>query len=154
VVTRTSHRVSTLATVVLPERQRVAAYGLARSGSSLLLVRGVGTGDVPPRWWLPGGGVKFGEAPKECLVRELAEETGLRVAHARLRHVASDVQPLVTESVLLHSIRLIYDVTVKPGPLIDERSGSTDSVAWFPESRLAELVLVPWLRSYLDESSA
>ena len=36
-------------------------------------------------WWdLPGGGREGGEAPAECLLRELHEEFGLRLAEDRL----------------------------------------------------------------------
>jgi 8-oxo-dGTP pyrophosphatase MutT (NUDIX family) len=34
---------------------------------------------LPPRWITPGGGIDPGETPREAAVRELYEETGLRV---------------------------------------------------------------------------
>jgi 8-oxo-dGTP pyrophosphatase MutT (NUDIX family) len=34
---------------------------------------------LPPRWITPGGGIDPGETPREAAVRELFEETGLRV---------------------------------------------------------------------------
>ncbi len=49
----------------LEGRQRVAAYGLARRGKEVLLVH-TPTGT----WWLPGGGVGFGETPEECVLRD------------------------------------------------------------------------------------
>ena len=64
----------------LEERQRLAAYGLARRANKVLLVRASPSTGVPGTWWLPGGGLQFGESPGTCLVREFMEETGLRAA--------------------------------------------------------------------------
>ena len=97
--------------------------------------------------------MEFGEAPPDCVAREFAEEAGLQVASVRLRDVVSDVQELEDESVLLHSVRLVYDVTVTPGVAL-ERDGSMDEVAWIAEPRLSELPLAPWVRRYLTESPA
>jgi 8-oxo-dGTP pyrophosphatase MutT (NUDIX family) len=39
---------------------------------------------LPPRWLTPGGGIDAGESTKQAAVRELFEETGIRVAEADL----------------------------------------------------------------------
>jgi 8-oxo-dGTP diphosphatase len=145
----TSEAMRSLPSVGLVQRQRVAAYGLARLRGSVLLVRATPRPGGQTTWWLPGGGIHFGESPRDGLVREFVEETGLQVVDARLRDALSDVGPLPTQSTLLHSIRLIYDVTVARGALVGEEDGSTDSVAWLEESGLTELPLTPWLGNYL-----
>ena len=74
-----------------PQRQRIAAYGVLTDLSRVLLVRASPLSDVPETWWLPGGGVEFGEHPRDCVVREFAEETGLEVECDSLIDVVSDV---------------------------------------------------------------
>ncbi len=68
-------------------RQRLAAYALVaarRVGAARPAVApAVETG----RWTLPGGGVDHGESPRDALVREVAEETGLDATVGRLLDV-------------------------------------------------------------------
>ena len=133
----------------LEERQRVAAYGLARRANEVLLVRASPSTGVPGTWWLPGGGLRFGESPGKCLVREFMEETGLRAAVGGLVDIVSDVAVLVREPVRLHSIRLIYNVMVEEATPRAETGGSTDAVRWVNLQDLEAMSLIPWLRELL-----
>jgi 8-oxo-dGTP pyrophosphatase MutT (NUDIX family) len=53
-------------------------------------------------WWLyPGGHIEPNEDPAQAVVREVAEETGIRgqiVAETRFRHPAATVLPAVIEA--------------------------------------------------------
>ena len=61
---------------------RPRACGALIHGDTILMVRHA----EPTRsyWTLPGGGVEAGETPAEAAVREVREETGLRVQAVRL----------------------------------------------------------------------
>jgi 8-oxo-dGTP diphosphatase len=57
---------------------RVAAYALCVRDQRILLCRiADGSWSGVGQWTLPGGGLEFGEAPRDGALRELAEETGL-----------------------------------------------------------------------------
>jgi 8-oxo-dGTP diphosphatase len=58
---------------------RVVCAALVRDGRVLLGHRSAGRRWYPDVWDLPGGHVEDGEAPEEALVREIAEELGVRV---------------------------------------------------------------------------
>ena len=131
---------------VTTKRQRVAAYGVARRDDEVLLVRASSDTGVPGTWWLPGGGLEFGESPEECLVREFMEETGLEVRVRGLLDVVTDVAKWMREEVQLHSIRIIYEVEVVPGSVRPESSGSTDAVRWVGPGDLEALPLISWLK--------
>ncbi len=45
-------------------------------------------------WVAPGGKVELNESPQDTAVRELYEETGLRVGDVRLRGLCTEVSPL------------------------------------------------------------
>jgi 8-oxo-dGTP pyrophosphatase MutT (NUDIX family) len=79
---------------VASKRQRVAAHGVARRDDEVLLARASSDTGAPGTWWLPGGGLEFGESPEQCLVREFMEETGLEVRVRDVLDVVSDVAEL------------------------------------------------------------
>ncbi len=61
-----------------PDAPRVAVGGIVLDGDRVLLVR---RGQAPSagRWSIPGGLVDLGERLEDAVVREIAEESGLRV---------------------------------------------------------------------------
>jgi 8-oxo-dGTP diphosphatase len=123
--------------------RRVGAYGLTHDdGGRVLLARGSERSDSPGVWSLPGGGVEQGEHPDLAVIREFAEETGLRVEVAGLRQVTADIFRLPLADARLHTDRLIYDVVVRGGTLRAEQDGTTDLVAWADPAELAGLPLL------------
>ncbi|OIN59506.1 NUDIX hydrolase [Arsenicibacter rosenii] len=85
-------------------RLRLRVCGLYREGDRLLMVRHRGIGPTDTFWCPPGGGPQFGEAAHEALVREFAEETGLKIAVGDLLFVNEFMQPP------LHALELFFDV--------------------------------------------
>jgi ADP-ribose pyrophosphatase YjhB (NUDIX family) len=118
-----------------PERvQRVAAYGLARDGDRVLLTR-LRRGAEAGRWTLPGGGLEFGERPRDAVVRELREETGLDVAVGDLLDGDAELHRDLRAGRRweAHAVRFLYAVTVLGGTLgVVEIDGSTDDARWWP----------------------
>jgi ADP-ribose pyrophosphatase YjhB (NUDIX family) len=109
----------------------VRAYGILVHENSVLLVRSSSPQIVPPLWWLPGGGIDFGESPEETLLREFHEETGLAIKDPVLLHVASDIRRRPNGD-RIHTVRVLYTVSLEGGVLRDEEVGTTDQVHWFP----------------------
>ena len=122
----------------LPRRQRVAAYavilrtpaaptgssGGAPKGPEILLCR------LAPRisrhelWTLPGGGLDHGEDPRDALLREIVEETGLEAVVGDSARVYSAHLPRASRDGVLtdfHALRIVYDAWV---PVRDVESGA------------------------------
>jgi 8-oxo-dGTP diphosphatase len=116
--------------------QRVAAYALVERDGAVLLTRFSARGPHTGRWGLPGGGVEHGESPRDAVVRELREETGLdavvgdvvTVDDVRVRGTAPSGRDEE-----FHSVGIVFSATVADGePSVVEVDGTTDAVAWVP----------------------
>jgi 8-oxo-dGTP diphosphatase len=129
----------------VPERQRIAAYGVCVDPEGrLLLARAAPWLILSGRWFLPGGGVDHGEHPTEALTREFTEETGLAVELGPLLDVLSDVR-ILPDEMSLHTVRLIYLVASWKGTLRAETDGTTDAVQWVDRNELAALPLARYV---------
>jgi 8-oxo-dGTP diphosphatase len=127
------------------QRRRIAAYGYCRDGTGrVLLVRGSATGDARGVWNLPGGGLRHGEHPRDAVVREFGEETGLTARSVTLRDVVSDLTAFPGRDEVVHTDRVVYDVTGPGGELRHEADGSSDRAEWVPPGELAGLPLLPF----------
>jgi 8-oxo-dGTP diphosphatase len=129
----------------MPERQRIATYGVILDDEGrLLLARAAPWLTLRGRWFLPGGGVDHGEHPTDALRREIEEESGLTVVLGPLLDILSDVR-VMPDGTSLHTVRMIYRVASWTGTLRAEMEGTTDAVQWFAKSELAALPLARYV---------
>lgn len=131
------------------QHSSVRAYGILVHDGSVALVRSSNPNHKPPLWWLPGGGIDFGETPEETLGREFTEETGLVVGDPELFSVTSDVRSRDNGD-RIHTVRIIYTVTWKAGELTHEVHGTTDHAAWYPINELDALNMADYARAAIQ----
>jgi 8-oxo-dGTP diphosphatase len=130
------------AAVTPQRRQRIAAYALLLRGDhaepEVLLTRMSSRTRIQGRWTLPGGGIEHGEDPREAVVREVYEETGLHiapgpVADVHSSHFTGPRADGVVED--YHGVHVIFRSRLLPEsegvtPRVVEVDGSTEEVAW------------------------
>ena len=133
----------------LPRRQRVAAYAVimrvppgstedSTQGPEVLLCRLAPRISRSELWTLPGGGLDHGEDPRDALLREIVEETGLSASVGDRAHVYSAHLPRASRDGVMtdfHALRIVYDAWVPsdaPAPCVIEVGGSTIEAAWHP----------------------
>ena len=118
----------------------------------VLLVRASNPHDGGELWWLPGGGVDWGESTETALEREFAEETSLQVDQRLLLSVYDDTR-VRDNGQQVHTLRVIYLVTVHQGEIRHEADGSTDLAEWVALDHLDGRRLAPYARYAISLAS-
>jgi 8-oxo-dGTP pyrophosphatase MutT (NUDIX family) len=122
----------------LPKLQRVASYALILRDDRILLTQLASRISSDEKWHLPGGGVDHGENPRDALIREIREETGLVAEVGDTARVYSAHLPSMWRQGRrwdYQALRIVYDAWVPadaPDPRVLEVGGSTMAVAWHP----------------------
>ena len=145
----------------MTRRQRVAAYAVILRDEQILLSRLAPRISPQELWTLPGGGLDHGEDPRDAVVREIKEETGLdavvgeqaRVYSAHMPHARRDGRRAD-----YHALRIVYDAWVPPDspePVVLEVDGSTVEAAWHPVTAVVDgsVPTVPMVREALADYS-
>jgi len=129
------------------------ATGLAVHDGHVLLVASRYPNQPQPLWNLPGGRQQHGELLAETVVREVLEETGLRVEVDQLAYVSesSDAEKHFLNATFLVIPMSPFD-SAKPFDSAQGDTGSKDHVVgveWVPISELAERIVVGVVREPL-----
>jgi 8-oxo-dGTP diphosphatase len=109
---------------------RVRALILNEDGEVLLIRSWFGS----QRWSLPGGGIKQAETPAEATVREVYEETGLRVAIEDLHEVGTFKNPNPEASYTVACYKV--DIPKRPPRIAPHRRFEMLDAGWFGLDKL------------------
>jgi 8-oxo-dGTP diphosphatase len=126
-------------------------YGLAvrvlltdRDGKILILKRSTDSKTNPGKWELPGGKVDQGESFDHALIREVYEETNLKIS---LEHVVGASEQN------LHIIRAVH--IIMSGKIVEGElnlSSEHEGYAWVLIETLPDYELADWLQDYVNQT--
>jgi len=132
--------------VLLPQNSIVrvgVAVFVFRDDRFLMLQRtgshGAGT------WSLPGGWMDFGETPEATAVRELDEETGVRIIHPMVFHRSNDIFPVDGKHCLTLWVRSAWD----GGDAEIKEPDKATGIGWFTFDRLPSGFFFPPFANFL-----
>lgn len=132
---------------------RPRACGLIVSDDRLLLVKIDSPTRETPFWIPPGGGISFGESAEETAVREVQEETGLKVGVNRMVFISEYIDRK------WHAIEFYFQCDVISGelklgsdPEFSRDAQMLRDIGWFDADALAgEHVFPSFIREYRHE---
>ncbi len=95
------------------------------------------------KWIAPGGKFEDGEAPEECMLREVREETGLTLNRYRIRGIITFLSDVWEGEYMF-----LYTSDDFSGELSDCDEGELE---WIPKEKLMELTLWEGDRIFLNK---
>jgi len=127
-------------------------YGLAvrvlltdQDGKILILKRSTDSKTNPGKWELPGGKVDQGESFDHALIREVYEETNLKIS---LEHIVGASEQN------LHIIRAVH--IIMSGKIVEGElnlSSEHEGYAWVLIETLPDYELADWLQDYVNQTT-
>jgi len=137
------------------EWKRTAAYVVCRDATDrLLLTRFVMEGHPDSgRWTLPGGGMEWGESPRDTASRELEEETGFTATIGSVLGVFSQwfTAEESVQGAAGHFVGIVFEAQDLAGELrVDFDGGTTDLAQWFTLDEVRALPHVAQVDFVLD----
>ncbi len=133
----------------MPNIVLVAACALVDVDGRVLIAKRPAGKALAGLWEFPGGKVEAGETPEACLIRELDEELGIKVAHACLA-------PFVFASHDLGAAHLLMPLYLCRRWEGFVTAREHDALAWVKPEKMgdypmppADAPLVAWLRDLI-----
>ncbi len=110
-------------------------------GKILIIKRSTNSKTNPGKWELPGGKVDQGESFDQALIREVYEETNLKIVLAHVVGVCEQNLPLI------RAVHIIMSGKVVEGEL--NLSSEHEGYAWVFFEDLADYELADWLQDFV-----
>ena len=118
-----------------------------KTGKFLVLLRGSTAPSNPLKWDLPGGDVDFGEDPQESILREIREETALKVDPLDILDVEAHINSRGEHwfTVAYRAVAINDDVKI---------SWEHDEFRWVDSREFAELSSTPKIVRFVQKATS
>lgn len=131
-----------------PSRPIPAVASIVMDKDKILLVR---RGNAPSKglWGLPGGAVEVGETLIQAAIREVEEETGVKVEVLKYLKALDSINRDEAGRIRFHYV--IFEYLAKPVTGEPHAATDVDDVGWFPITELDKANVNPWTLKFLKK---
>ena len=116
------------------------------NGKILIIKRSTDSKTNPGKWELPGGKVDQGESFDQALIREVYEETNLKIALDHVVGVCEQNLPLI------RAVHIIMSGKIVEGEL--NLSSEHEGYAWVFFDSLSDYELADWLNDFITNQNS
>lgn len=127
----------------------VLAVVFDKEGRFLMAKRDEARSHFNQLWQFPGGGIEFGEDPRDAVVREVREETGLHVKLMSKHPFAFNYSDPLTNS---HVVALGYVAKYVDGTIDTSLDRNTGDAQWFTYDEVDFASCVPLTKELVDSA--
>ncbi len=126
---------------MIKEELRITVSGIIKNGDKILLIRR-STKDPqnPGKWDLPGGRLNFRESPIHAIIREIHEETSIKVTkitpYSFLNHIHKSNKKII------QTVQIIFQTNYKKSSKIKLRQSEHVDYIWATKNDLQNIDLV------------
>ena len=100
---------------------------------------------------IPGGVVELGETAEEAVVREVEEETGIRVKPLRVLDILDSIVRDDEDGIRFHYVLIEFLCEPIGGAL--RASSDVSDAFWAPLERLEELNVMPRTKAFIERTA-
>lgn len=142
----------------ISQRFHLGIYAIVMNNDSILLIK-KSRGPYKGKLDLPGGKPEYGETPNETVIREVAEETGVKVHFSKLFDNYSTIgTEIISENAQekTHHLGMIYIVISYDDSLLTNTMNDEDSLGaqWYSLSTLTQDILSPFAFRAINDIQA
>jgi 8-oxo-dGTP pyrophosphatase MutT (NUDIX family) len=125
--------------------QKIAAHALIKKGDKYLFTKRAPVNDYKPNEWdLPGGTIEFKEEPVEALLKEVLEETSLKVKIEKPVFICSHTQGE------RHQFWIVYECECLDGK-VKLNPEEHDKFIWLSKSEISKLPMIYFLQKFYND---
>ena len=129
-----------------------SAFVINPSNKKILLVKH----NIFNKWLQPGGHMEDGETPEEAAMREVYEETGMKIKLLGERFPREDdlIRPLGIQCNRKPNGERMFDIIYAAGPVNGDAdliiSNESNDIGWFSRTELENLPIFPDIKITMD----